>query len=154
MDSEGGDGVVEDAEDWVVGVVAREGAGGEEGPRELRPVSAADWAGDAAMADVGGDAQEVEGVGALRREDGLARAVPRVGSSVQWLQADRTQALQHLERSVIHESADKHDTKISFFCHRSKLTLAKQLDSASAAWAASSCFETMEDEIWNRTGKF
>lgn len=76
VDAESGDGVVKDSENGVSLVVA----GGESGARrvevarELRPVCAADGAGDTAVAHVGGDASEVEGVGALRCEYGLAWA--------------------------------------------------------------------------------
>lgn len=71
VDAKSGDGVVKDLENGV-GLVAGGDARRVEVAGELRPVGAADGAGDAAVADVGGDAGEVEGVGALGCEYGLA----------------------------------------------------------------------------------
>ena len=74
MDAESGNGVIKDSENGV-SLVAGEGARGRvEVAGELCPVGAADGARDAAVADVGGDAGKVEGVGALRCEYGLAWA--------------------------------------------------------------------------------
>ena len=75
VDAERGDGVVEDLENGISLVAGgKGGAWWVEVARELRPVSAADGAGDAAVADVGRDAGEMEGMGALGCEYGLARA--------------------------------------------------------------------------------
>lgn len=63
VDAGGGDGVVEDAEDRV-GAGVRTGEGGEV-VGEVGPVGSADRAGVVAMTEVGGNAEEVEGVGTL-----------------------------------------------------------------------------------------
>lgn len=73
VDAGGGDGVVEDAEDGVGTAAATAPAGGGFAG-ELGPLRSADGACDAAVADVGRDAWEVERVHALRCEDGLAAA--------------------------------------------------------------------------------
>lgn len=75
MDPESGDGVVEDLKDWVVGEVGVRW--GFEVAREVGPLSTADGAGDAAVADIGGDAIEMESVRALSCEYSLAWSTAR-----------------------------------------------------------------------------
>lgn len=84
-------GVIEDLKDGVR-LVRVEGASSVQVARELSPVSSANWASDAAMADVGGNAGEMEGVGALSREDRLPLTVAR--AVVQRVQTNCTQSLQ------------------------------------------------------------
>lgn len=71
-----GNGVIEDLQNGV-GLVGVEGAATVQVARKLSPISTADGASDAAMVHIGGNAGKVEGVGALGREDRLARAAPR-----------------------------------------------------------------------------
>ena len=92
VDTGCGNVVVEDAEDWIRLVVQQWRH--LHVTRQLRPLRTADRACDIAMPDVGGDAQEVERMGALGCEDSWPVAVVNVtAADAEALQTYCTQVL-------------------------------------------------------------
>lgn len=71
MDSKVGNGVVEDAKNGIV-LMNSEWKFRPHLAGKLGPLGSANGARRASVPDVRGDAEQVEGMGALRREDGLA----------------------------------------------------------------------------------
>lgn len=73
LDSESGDGVVKDSKNGICLVAASVGTLQVTGEMRVRPMSTANGAIETSMADIGGDAGEMESMGALCGEDGLPR---------------------------------------------------------------------------------